>query len=59
MRRLEESEILEQERIAKRMIETEMLTEAKSDELSYKEIELHKQLKHLNDKISNLKIDKV
>jgi hypothetical protein len=59
LHRLEESEVIEQERIAKKMIETEMLTEAKSDELSYKEIELHKQEKRLNDQLSNIKIDKV
>lgn len=41
------------------MIETEMLTEAKSDELSYKEIELNKQEKRLNDQMSNLKIDEI
>ena len=41
------------------MIETEMLTEAKSDELAYKEIELNKQEKRLNDELSNIKIDKV
>lgn len=36
-----------------------MLTEAKSDELAYKEIELNKQEKRLNDELSNIKIDKV
>ena len=41
-RNLEETEIIGQETLAKKMIETEMLSEAKSDELAFKEIELHK-----------------
>ena len=41
------------------MIETEMLSEAKSDELAFKEIELHKQEARINDALTHLKIDQV
>ena len=58
-RRLEENEIVAQEKIAKKMIEMEMLSESKSDEIAYKEIELHKQEARINNALASLKIDQV
>lgn len=45
--------------IAKKMIEMEMLSEAKSDEIAFKEVELTKQEARVNNGISQLKIDEV
>lgn len=58
-RNLEETEIIGQETLAKKMIETEMLAESKSDELAFKEIELHKHEARINDALTHLKIDQV
>ena len=41
------------------MIEMEMLSEAKSDEIAFKEVELTKQEARISNSVSQLKIDKV
>lgn len=56
-RKLEEEEIQQQEKIAKKMIEMEMLSQAKSDEIAFKEVELNKQEQRINNAISTSKID--
>lgn len=58
-RKLEEEEIQQQEKIAKKMIEMEMLSQAKSDEIAFKEVELNKQEQRINNAISTSKIDQV
>lgn len=41
------------------MIEMEMLSEAKSDEIAFKEVELTKQEARIGNSVSQIKIDEV